>query len=288
MAKSNKQNESSWLESMCSKHTPNDTSNWVAESWSKIIQAEFLKFKKAIADQTSDIPDSFFVTKEVSHGNSNPLFAFLRPQKLLYIALAINSNRTKVKQRNSLKQILTEYRAEWGTTLHELQARLISNTAVSKCRHLIERLAEQTYCLEGAEHINPNWYEKYRDLYFQACEAFSDIPCQLASDKQAAKTLREQIKIAIGKAPKEKQHRKPRVSSEVRGKRNLVVQHIINIQSDAQKKGLPKVSVDNAILDIKRNPAWRQRLASLGLKNNTIKALVRDAWAKIRQDGASS
>ena len=284
MAAKKSKSTSGWLETMCSKYTLEETLNWALGAWSKSIKPEFARFRKAIADQTNDIPPSFFETKSADHGNRNPLFLFLRPKKLLYIALALD----KGKKSLPLDEALSDYRSEWCQTLRELQSRLPSNEAATNCKHNIEHLCEQLYCLGNSDYLREDWYDAYRECYFRACESFGDIPWQIAKDKHAAKTLRDQIKIAIGKAPKEKQQRKKRVSGEEMGNRNVVVQKIIAMQEEAQKKGLRKLSVDAAILQLKRHQAWRMRVSNLNLKDNTIKALVRDAWSKIRAGRASS
>ena len=261
--------------------------DWVLNAWFKIVKPEFAKFRKAIADQTADIPPTFFETKGAAHGNRNPLFLFLRPKKLLYIALASAQGKASQKKQNSLEKILTDYRIEWDSSLTELQTRLNHISAVSQSRHLIQQLCEEIYCLGDKGGINSDWHGRYKDHYLQACESFSDIPWLAEKEKHDAKNLREQIKIALGRAPKEKQQRKKRVSGDERGKRNYVVQKIIDMQKAAQEKGLKKVSVATAIQRLKNDAAWRQRIASLKLKDNTIKALVRDAWATIRSKKVS-
>lgn len=170
-----------WLELKCTKYTPEETLDWVLNAWSKTVKPEFAKFRKAIADQTADIPPAFFETKGAAHGNRNPLFLFLRPKKLLYIALASAQGKASQKKQNSLEKILTDYRIEWDSSLTELQTRLNHISAVSQSRHLIQQLCEQIYCLGDIGGINSDWHDRYKDHYLQTCEAFSDIPWQVAN-----------------------------------------------------------------------------------------------------------
>lgn len=214
MATDNTTEPATWLELKCSKYTPDETLDWVLSAWSKTVKPEFAKFRKAIADQTADIPPAFFETKGAAHGNRNPLFLFLRPKKLLYIALASAQGKASQKKQNSLEKILTDYRIEWDSSLTELQTRLNHISAVSQSRHLIQQLCEQIYCLGDIGGINSDWHDRYKNHYLQACEAFGDIPWQAEKEKHDAKNLREQIKIALGRAPEEKPKPRKRASSE--------------------------------------------------------------------------
>lgn len=267
-----------WIDGKCTKHSPAETRNWIKDSWLKTVQPEFKKFKAAIANDSEAIPNSFFLTKGMGHGNKNPLFLFLRPKKLLYIAVALEAPR-----QDSLVKIFKSYIQEWDECMTALQNRIPENTAVSRCRNSLQWLAEISHFIYGidARQISKDWYENYKTSYFQACEAFADIPTHVAGSQQLMSAVKEALKATSTTKPKRKKRELSDMQVAINADAAKIVRQI-RARSDP-KTGQQRMSVMDALRILKRNPTYGPIISRLKFTDNTWKKYVANSRKRGRK-----
>lgn len=189
--------EKGWIHTLCHKHTPQETAIWIEDSWMTTVQSAFAAFRSAIANRSSDIPNEMFSVNNIRHGNRNPLFSFLRPKKILYIALALKS----IPQTEAVKvqQIFSDYIKEWESALTELRERFPNNQAAANSDHLLCRLLEQVHFFSGlnADNITPDRHDYYKQIYHEFCDSFNSIPCGIANTEQMANAIRAAVQFEL-------------------------------------------------------------------------------------------
>lgn len=281
MATDNTTEPATWLELKCTKFTPKETLDWVLSAWSKTVKPEFAKFRKAIADQSTPIPNTFFEVASLSHGNRNSLFTFVRPKKILYISRALPIIRTE-KQRTQVQKVLTSYLEEWMKCLNAIEQRYPDNLSANECRHLLERIAETT-CLSPWSNSGPSeedQYKSYKELYGRFCNAFNAIPCQMASSQKTIDAVKEALKLsAVAKKPRLRKKRKLN-DRQIANKAKIAKVVKVLRQLNNPGPGKPKRSVLKALRVLKYREVYGPIIKELNLSDNTWKKYVQSAKKK--------
>jgi len=267
-----------WIDQKCSEHAPAETRKWLKDSWEKSVLPEFKKFNAAIADASTDVPQEFFTTTGIGHGNKNPLFLFLRPTKFLYITAALAGSR-----QDSLAKILRAYIQEWDGCMTALRNRFPDSQAVSTCFHALQRLSERTssVCDIDAERLNQDWYDEYKDLYLRACDAFGDIQVHAAGSRQAIAAVKEALKQASAAKPKRKK-RELSPAQQADNADTAVIVRQIRLRADG-KPGQRRMSVMDALKSLRSNPTYGPIINRLRNTDSTWKKYVANSRKRSRE-----
>lgn len=271
-----------WIDGKCGKHTPEETREWIKDSWTNSVHPEFVRFRNHIADKGTDIPTSFFSTFGLTHGNKNPLFAFIRPSKLLYIAIALED--CKPAEETNIKGILAEYLKQWEDGLLELGTRYQAIGEINQARHHLMRAVGMidSFRYMPPEQISQEWYNDYKENYKHFCETFDSIPCQISSQRQTLNAVRIAVRETLGDT-KRKQKKPDREKDEKRREIAAIVKQIIFLKN-CHHKGKKGMSVEKAIAHLEDDANFWPILRKCGFTLNTWKKYVANARKEARKE----